>query len=611
MIEIRNLTKRFAGRVAVDQLNLHVPQGSIFGLLGHNGAGKSTTLGMLLGQVFPDEGNMRIEGFDVFAQRAAALRHVGAIYEAPAFYDYLSGRRNLQCLCALSHKAEPARVEQVIELVGLKGRIDEPVARYSHGMRQRLALAQALLPDPKLLILDEPSDGLDPEGMREMRQLIVRLNREMGLTIVFSSHLLNEVEQVCTHLAVMRQAKLLYTGPWSPMTQSSLVELHAADQVRAMNMLRERGMIGRQISEHRAEVTQGATTTAMNRLLVGEGIEVEAITPARRTLEEFYLDLVATPGSSTLASAGTAADDLSAPNPKPQVPGPKPLPPLPAGSFLTQFALEMFKLAARKRSWIGFGAFFAVQTAILLMLQLPQAQRAVGRMLERNGYGFEGYYGGLTLAVVIIGFTFLLLGALYIALVGGDIVAKEVEDGTMRMLLARPVSRLRVLATKWLACVSYTFLLTAFLALTALAVATIYRSYVGKLFVFIPEEGLFAVFDTAEGLVRYARAMGFLSFNIITIASLAFMFSCFRMKPAAATILTLSVLFVDLVLRNIPYFKSYEMYFITYHIAAWARTFRDPVLWPGIIQSMTYLTGLNLTLFTIGATGFGVRDLKN
>jgi ABC-2 type transport system permease protein len=270
----------------------------------------------------------------------------------------------------------------------------------------------------------------------------------------------------------------------------------------------------------------------------------------------------------------------------------------------------MFKLAARKRSWIGFGAFFAVQTAILLMLQLPQAQRAVGRMLERNGYGFEDYYGGLTLAV-IIGFTFLLLGALYIALVGGDIVAKEVEDGTMRMLLARPVSRLRVLATKWLACVSYTFLLTAFLALTALAVATIYRGYVGKLFVFIPEEGLFAVFDTAEGLVRYARAMGFLSFNIVTIASLAFMFSCFRMKPAAATILTLSVLFVDLVLRNIPYFKSYEMYFITYHIAAWARTFRDAVLWPGIIQSMAYLTGLNLTLFIVGTTGFGCRDLKN
>jgi len=275
-----------------------------------------------------------------------------------------------------------------------------------------------------------------------------------------------------------------------------------------------------------------------------------------------------------------------------------------------QFGHELWKLFMRRRTYIGYGAFLLVQATILGLLQLPRAKQQIGDLLTENGYAFNEFYGGLTLAVVMIVFTFMLLGALYLALVSGDIVAKEVEDGTMRMLLARPISRLRLLAVKWAACTLYTVTLIVFLACTALLFASLYRGYVGKLFIFVPEDQLFAVFDTGEGLIRYVRAMAMLAFTAQLISNLAFMFSCFKIKPAAATILTLSILFVDLVVQQIPYFVDYRQYFVTYHTASWVRTFADPTPWPSIIQSAIYLLAINATLVTIGAVRFATRDLK-
>jgi len=214
VLRLENLTKRFGHRPAVENLSLEIPAGSLYGLLGHNGAGKSTTIGMILGQVIPDAGRVLIDGHDVRRERAAALRHVGAIFETPSFYDYLSGRRNLEILCSYSAPTTKEDQQRVIELVRLKDRIDDPVRVYSHGMRQRLALAQALLPRPSLLILDEPSEGLDPEGIYEMRELILRLHREFQLTILICSHLLAEVEQICPKVAILRNGRLLFNGAW-------------------------------------------------------------------------------------------------------------------------------------------------------------------------------------------------------------------------------------------------------------------------------------------------------------------------------------------------------------------------------------------------------------
>src|ERR1051325_7961522 len=212
MIELANVHKRFGERVAVDDLTLRVPAGEIYGLLGHNGAGKSTSIGMMLGQVWPTRGEVKICGFDVSTQRRKALAKVGAIFESPAFYDYLSGLKNLEILSSYTARTPRKRIEEVIEWVGLTGREDSKVRTYSHGMRARLALAQALLPNPELLILDEPSDGLDPEGIHEMRHTILRLHKELGLTILLSSHLLNEVEQLCTRIAVLNGGVKVFEG---------------------------------------------------------------------------------------------------------------------------------------------------------------------------------------------------------------------------------------------------------------------------------------------------------------------------------------------------------------------------------------------------------------
>src|SRR5690348_10235659 len=212
MIELANVHKRFGQRMAVDDLTLRVPAGEIYGLLGHNGAGKSTSIGMMLGQVWPTRGEVKICGFDVSTQRRKALAKVGAIFESPAFYDYLSGLKNLEILSSYTARTPRKRIEEVIEWVGLTGREDSKVRTYSHGMRARLALAQALLPNPQLLILDEPSDGLDPEGIHEMRETILRLKKELGLTILLSSHFLSEVEQLCDRIAVLNKGKKVFDG---------------------------------------------------------------------------------------------------------------------------------------------------------------------------------------------------------------------------------------------------------------------------------------------------------------------------------------------------------------------------------------------------------------
>ncbi|MCC7517921.1 MAG: ABC transporter ATP-binding protein [Verrucomicrobiae bacterium] len=292
LISIRNVTKRFGARVAVDALDLEVERGEIFGLLGHNGAGKSTTIGMLLGQIFPDRGELRIGGAEVFTQRARALGRVGAIFEAPAFFDYLSGERNLRILCEYTAPWDPARAAEVGRLVGLEDRLCDRVRTYSHGMRQRLALAQALLPNPELLILDEPTDGLDPEGIHEIRNLILRLNRDWGLTILFSSHQLSEVQQICTRLAVLRRGKLVFQGDWrETATGARRARIETDRQPEAHAALLAAGLVESFDREGRALLRPNVETHQIASWLIVRGYRLAAIALIEPTLEDFYLDL--------------------------------------------------------------------------------------------------------------------------------------------------------------------------------------------------------------------------------------------------------------------------------------------------------------------------------
>ena len=282
MIQLKNLYKKFGQQLAVDDLTLQVPAGEIYGLLGHNGAGKSTAIGMMLGQVWPTSGDVRICGHDVTAHRRLALQKVGAIFESPAFYDYLSGRRNLEILSSYTAPTSRKRIQEVIEWVGLTGREHSKVRTYSHGMRARLAL----------LILDEPSDGLDPEGIHEMRQTIQRLHRELRLTILLSSHFLNEVEQTCTRIAVLNQGRMVFEGTLAATKQRAWTRLKAGDFGLAVKQLREAQLITEERDGHLIALGPGIGTDQVVRLLVERGMAVYEIAPVQDTLEDFYLSLM-------------------------------------------------------------------------------------------------------------------------------------------------------------------------------------------------------------------------------------------------------------------------------------------------------------------------------
>lgn len=293
MVQIRGLAKSYGRRAAVRGIDLTVPRGRIFGLLGHNGAGKSTTIGCILGHLHPDAGTVVIDGIDARLERARALARVGALFETPAFYEYLSGARNLRIFAECTAPVPEERLMAAAEIVGLSNRIRDRVGSYSHGMRQRLALAQALLPNPDLLIVDEPTDGLDPEGIHEIRSLLLRLNRERGLTILLSSHLLTEVELLCTDIAVMRQGKLLYSGPMKglPRTEGWIV-LRTNPPEGARAALKDKGWLEEAGAGDRYRLPAGIGVADAVEACTRTGLRIEAAHPIEMTLEELYLEMI-------------------------------------------------------------------------------------------------------------------------------------------------------------------------------------------------------------------------------------------------------------------------------------------------------------------------------
>ena len=292
-IRLENLRKAFGGKPALHGISIEVRHGEIFGLLGHNGAGKSTSLGILLGQVFPDEGEAFVGGISVQRERARALAKVGAIFEAPRFYDYLSGWRNLQIFTSYSAAVSEAEMKETVEFVGLTERIHDKTGTYSQGMRQRLGLAQALLPAPEVVLLDEPTNGLDPEGIAEMRALIQRLNRERKITVLFCSHLLSEVEQLCDRVAILNKGRMLFQGRWQELRpKGQRFRLIAEPWTQASAMLDGAQLIKSAEDHHLIELSAGADIADLVARLVQGGVRVRAVERDVQTLEHLYLDQV-------------------------------------------------------------------------------------------------------------------------------------------------------------------------------------------------------------------------------------------------------------------------------------------------------------------------------
>ena len=212
LLETRNLTKSFRGRKIIDNLNLKVMKGDVYGFLGRNGQGKTTTIRLITGLIFPDSGEVIINGCNLRTDFKQAISQIGAIVESPTFYDYLSGYENLSLMANLVPGLNRSRIDEVLEIVGLRSRAKDKVKTYSLGMKQRLGIANALLNNPQLIILDEPTNGLDPQGMKEIEEMIIQLSSEKNITFFISSHLLHEMQHLCTRIGIIDNGELLLEG---------------------------------------------------------------------------------------------------------------------------------------------------------------------------------------------------------------------------------------------------------------------------------------------------------------------------------------------------------------------------------------------------------------
>jgi ABC-2 type transport system ATP-binding protein len=292
-VAARGLVKRYGDITAVAGVDLTVERGDVFGYLGPNGAGKTTSLRMLLGLIRPTEGSAQLFGRDPLEVGARALDGVAGFVEGPRFYPYLSGRKNLRLLADLDGGGPASRIEEVLDVVDLRDRGKDRVGGYSHGMRQRLGIAASLLRDPQLLLLDEPTTGLDPAGMRDMRELVKRLASE-GITILLSSHILAEVEELCNRVAIIRSGRIIYEGLLHELLQSAAggFRLRASDPERARAVLLARGVEGVQLVDGELRFQADPAAIEAATVALGQaGIGISALVPLNATLEELFLGM--------------------------------------------------------------------------------------------------------------------------------------------------------------------------------------------------------------------------------------------------------------------------------------------------------------------------------
>ncbi len=289
-LEVRGLVKRYGELTAVAGVDITVHTGDVYGYLGPNGAGKTTSLRMMLGLIKPTAGSVRVFGRDPLVS-VSALERVAGFVEAPTFYPYLSARRNLELLAAFDGDGASGRIDAALDTVELSDRAKDRVGGYSHGMRQRLGIAAALLRDPKLLLLDEPATGLDPAGMRDMRLLIRRL-AEQGMTVLLSSHLLTEVEDVCNRVAIVRSGRIVYEGNIAELKRGAgtAYRLETTDEERALGVCQAQPGIN-DVRVERSQIVFTADESAVEGLsvaLIEAGALIRALAPQTVTLEDLF-----------------------------------------------------------------------------------------------------------------------------------------------------------------------------------------------------------------------------------------------------------------------------------------------------------------------------------
>jgi len=296
LITFKNVSKRFGKIWAVNHLNLEIKRGCVFGLLGPNGAGKSTTLYMMTGLVSPTSGKITIEGCDVSKGLWQIKHSIGIVFENPSFYEYLSARQNLELISRLSNRKAKGNIDEVLSLVNLTQEAERKVSSFSRGMRQRLAIAQALLSNPSLLILDEPTDGLDPEGTYLTLSFLKKIVREQNATIVVSSHLLSVMEEFCDEVAIINKGKLCISGKVEDLRSygRQIAVLKVGQLDKSLRLLSKESWVeqAQAIDEFTLKVKLANSTSAkLNEFLVQKGIPVYSLTLQKRSLKDLFLEL--------------------------------------------------------------------------------------------------------------------------------------------------------------------------------------------------------------------------------------------------------------------------------------------------------------------------------
>ncbi|WP_411678746.1 ABC transporter ATP-binding protein [Clostridium thailandense] len=295
IIEVKGLSKSFGKRLVVDNVNLTVKEGDIYGFLGQNGSGKTTTIRMLLNLIHPDNGNIKLNTYDLKKNFHKAIEKVGAIVEMPKFYNYLSGRKNLELMANLIPNIKDGKVDEVLEMVGMLNRAKDKVKTYSLGMRQRLGIANALLNDPKLIILDEPTNGLDPQGMKEIRDMIYNLAVKNNITFFISTHLLHEVEQVCNKVAILHQGRILAEGNVADMLNLELeiIDVYTPSPDRMIDIIKDCDYIKsyEKLPKCVRVKMEKGFSAKLNYLLAFNNLEVQYLIPQSQSLESVFIKL--------------------------------------------------------------------------------------------------------------------------------------------------------------------------------------------------------------------------------------------------------------------------------------------------------------------------------
>ena len=463
-LQLVSVTRRFGEQLALDSVSIHVRPGDCYGFIGHNGAGKTSAMRIALGLQRPDAGRVIVDGFDAHEHPREARARMGGLIEMPGFQPGLDATENLALLArlqGLSSADTRSEVARLLELVGLTHTGRKPVQAFSQGMRQRLGIAQALLGKPAYVLLDEPTNGLDPQGIAEMREMLRQVVREEGSSILISSHQLHELADLCNRVGVMHKGKLVIEAETSQLLAAGKgrFELATSDDARASALLAERGIVSRALAQGGLELELGDQPAGdIARRVIGAGLELVRFGARPPSLEEIYLRYAR--GETILAptQAKDAPVQVSAPTERRAAPHP----------VLRTLRYELSRLCARP--------------AVPILLALPAVAAAAGVLLERGRAAAEAARvaaGELASATAVTGFgtTARALGAglplLAIALAGvaSQMVAGELARGTLRNVLLRPQTRFDVLLGKALAgCValvaSYALLLLAAVGLS-------------------------------------------------------------------------------------------------------------------------------------------------